>query len=494
MNTQYSGKGAAFIQVDPLDQMEFMTATGVNGVTIPRRAQEADYLPSAYTGGFDAVDFVEGDKPLVSANFTRPLFEVYNYLLELDCRFNLRVNLQCAGLRAVKQNYTIVVLLIQSLFNSGEIDTMVVDTPGANGRINTTGSAQSLNWTFLRALTGARQPIDATQAVNDIDFVTAQCYSKCSTYRGRGQVGYAVLDTDYIGVYGDTVLKTVNYGADWDATLTAPFDALGRNAQRVLTVPISGTEHRVIVAGGAWPATYPEISYSDGNNATSGNVWHNIHPAAAAGYGGLGVNGLAMDGIGRLYAVLDSGRVCMSKDVGETYEVVEGGDETGEDLNDIAFYGTRGYIAGDANTVLLKLEDSQDWNAIAGPAAGHDLLSIETNYLGHVFIGTNGGQVWRTADGGVSYERVATNIAEVGTIDRIRRDPYTAYVMYLVHNDAASDGFIYRSEDGGVTWTPLSMVALANNGINGICAVDANTLYMCGELVGGTGFIGKFSS
>lgn len=494
METQHTGKGQAFYQVDPLQPYSLLTATGVGTVTIPRRAQEPDYMPSAYVGQFKAVDLIEGDLPLVTANLSRPLMEVYNALVELNCRFNLRVNMSCGGLRAVEENYEISIVLIQSLFSSGEINEMAIVKPGDNKRSETSGSASAIAWSFIRKLTAQRQKISVTRAVNDISFLPAQCYSKCSIYRGKGHVGYAVLDTDYIGVYGDTVLKTTDYGSNWNPTGTHPFNTLGRNAQCVMAVPTGGYTHRVLIGGGPSPATYPEIAYSDGTRVTGGTVWTNVNPAASAGHGGLGINAFAMDFIGTVYAAADNGRIYRSKNVGNTWDVSENGNETLEDLNDITFYGTRGYAVGDSNVVLVKLADSEDWNQVDGPKAGVNLVSVEVNYLGFVFVGTSGGEVYRSFDGGDSWELISDNIPAIGNIAKIKKDPYTEYGMYLVHNDAGSNGTVYRSLDGGVTWNPENMIALPNNGLNGLFVVDMNQAFVCGELVAGTGLIGRFSS
>lgn len=495
MNTQQSGKAAVHIQVDPLAAMHFLTSTGANAFNVPRRAQDVSYLQDLMTGDFKPDDFVAGDKALATINLDRPLFETYNWLLELDCRFNLRVNSQCSGLRSVKPNFEIVLLLVQSIFEGGEIDTLSIATdPAGNAVVNTSAPVKSLLWTFLRKLQGARQPIASTQDVNDVHFLPAQCYNKCAIYRGAGQVGYAALDTDYAGIYGDTVLKTINFGATWTPTTQGPFTVLGRNAARILAIPTGGYEHRVIAFGGPMAATYPEASYSDGTRDTSGDLWTNVEVAAGAGHGGVGLNDVALDSIGIIWVAADGGHIYRSDDIGETYSVSENAQETNEDVNAIAFYGTRGYAVCDNNVVLLKLADSANWNALVGPVVGANLISVEVNYMGYIFVGTNGGQAWRSYDGGQTWVQVADNIPAVGSIDRIKADPELAYVMYLLHNDAAPNGIIYRSEDGGVSFAAENMTAMVNNGLYALSVINANSLYVGGDIVGTTGYIGKMES
>lgn len=486
-NEQQSGKSALFIQVDPAEEYEYLTCVGVGATALPRRAQEIVYCPGvSFEGDFEPSDFVAGEQSEATMALTRPLYNVYNYLLELDCRFNNRLNWGCRGDRPILWGYELSLLFVQSIFTTGALDKGAVIAPGENARVMTSGDLKALRWAFLRQLSGVRQTIAATQGVNDINFLPKICYSKCSSYVGLGQEGYAVLDTDYLGIYGDTVLHTDDYGGTWTATPTSPFLTLGRNATAVLTVILPGDAHRVIVAGGPSPATWPEIGYSDDEGAN----WINVNPCTV-GHGGDGVNALFRDRLGRIWAALDDGTICLSADQGATWSTAEDGVETGEDLNDIAFYTEQvGYAVGDNNAVLKTTDGGATWDLITGPTAAINLLSIAVNYMGFVFVSTNDARLFRSRDGGATWEAMLDLL--VGSINRVRFDPKLQYVGYLIHDDGTPRGTMHRSEDGGVTWRAVTTPA--NNGLNAVFICDPNTIYIGGEVVGTTGFIGKFTA
>jgi len=484
-NEQQSGSAALFIQIDPAEEYEYLTCVGVGAVTLPRRAQEVTYCPAVEYGEFEPSDFVAGEMTEATMEMVRPLYNVYNYLLELNCRFNNRLNWGCRGDRPVLTNYELSLLFITSIFTTGTIDGGAVVLPADNKRVGTTGSLKGLKWAFLRQLSGVRQAIAATQGVNDIAFLPEICYSKCSSFVGLGQIGYAVLDSDYLGMYGDTVLHTHDYGGAWTATPTSPFNTLGRNATSVVVVVLPNDEHRTIVGGGASPATWPEIGYSD----DEGLNWTNVNPCTV-GHGGDGVNALHRDRLGRIWAALDDGVICVSTDQGATWAIAEDAVETGEDLNGIAFYTEQiGYAVGDNNAMLKTTDGGDTWDLILGPAATFNLLSVAVNYLGHVFVSTNDARLFRSVDSGTTWVAILDLLA--GSIDRVKFDPKLQYVGCLVHNDAAARGTMHRSEDGGVSWRAIATPA--NNGLGALFVCDLNTVDIGGEVVGTTGFIAKFT-
>lgn len=473
-----------FVQVDTREALAYLTCVGVTGdITITRADERLTYCPAAEMGAFEPDEFIPGEEGGVATELSQPLESVMNWLLELECRAQYRVNVGCAGDRFYLNNYLVGFQLFSGRITAPRVTSMMALEQRDNDRIMTNGTISATQWALVKQLQSARQGMTATQPINDLAFLPAQCETKCSVYRTLDEIGYAVLDTDYLGVYGDTVLRTVDRGVNWTPTATSPFNVVGRNASAVLAFNY-GTGHRVIVAGGPSPATYPEIDYSD----TQGAIWYHTNPVTGAGTGGLGVNRLCRDKQGRVWAALDNGYICYSRTAGQTWATAEAGVETGEDVNDIVFYdGDVGYAVCDAN-VVLRTTDGSDWNALVGPAPTKNLLSVQVNRFGHVFVGDNAACVWRSTDQGVTWVLMLNLTA--GSIDRIGIDPKYRYYVYPVWNDAVPHGTLYRSEDGGVTYDPV--VTPANAGITAIAVNDQNTLFTGGNLTGGTTWLAKF--
>ena len=262
---------------------------------------------------------------------------------------------------------------------------------------------------------------------------------------------------------------------------------LGRNATAVVTI-ITSEDHRVVVAGGAMPATFPEIAYSDDRGVN----WNNVQIADAGG-GGRGVNMLTIDPLGRVWAVFDEGRIYRSDNQAQSWTVFEDGVETVQNLLDIVFYDENvGYAVGNAGIVLQTI-NGEDWDQIGSPVGiGVNILSVAVNRYGHVFVTTNDTRLFRSVDGGANWVEILDQL--VGTINRVRFDAAHRYFGYFIWDNAAPAGQLWRTEDGGSTWAAEVLVGQtpANNGLDALFVNDTNMVYIGGEPVGGTSFIAKF--
>ncbi len=484
-----------FVQENPSSVTEPLTCIGIGDVTIPKGERTIVYCPAALAGKYDAAGFITGEAGPVTLQITRPLSAVYNYLLETVCAGAYRVNVVCPETsRHLVTNYLWALLLYGGEFTTGGITGLMALQPADNARVNTTGDLAALNADFIKRLQSIRQTLTQVQDVNGIDMLPRSCGTKCGVYRSLCHEGYAVLDTDYLGVYGDTVLWTEDGGAIWTPTPTSPFAYIGRNATDVETIVTSGG-HRVIVSGGAVPGAPPEIAYSDDGGA----LWYNVFPEAGLGTANRGVNALAWDARLRLWAAADDGRIYVSTNLGTAWSIAEAGVETIQDLNDIVFYTDLiGYAVGDsavapATGAFLRTTDGATWDLLPGPVAGVNLLSVAVNRYGHVFVGTNDARVFRSVDGGVTWEEMVD--FGCGTVDVIEFEPNNRYVGYLAWTNCSNDGFMYRTEDGGNTWLAgeIGLTTPANNGIYALAICDANNLFAGGNVHAGTSWIARYS-
>ena len=75
----------------------------------------------------------------------------------------------------------------------------------------------------------------------------------------------------------------------------------------------------------------------------------------------------------------------------------------------------------------------------------------------HLWVGTDDGLIWRTRDEGAHWENVTpaalTPWAKVGVIEPSHHDPETAYAAVDRHRLDDFAPYIYRTHDGGKTWT-----------------------------------------
>jgi cysteinyl-tRNA synthetase len=115
------------------------------------------------------------------------------------------------------------------------------------------------------------------------------------------------------------------------------------------------------------------------------------------------------------------------------------------------------YIAQDAGQVYRSTSngDPGTWAPTSGQPAGRSFtFALAVDGQHRIFAGTLNDGLWRSTNGGNSWEQVLTG---QGTIYQVLAVPGAVYA-------SAGDGNLYRSEDGGDTWLKLTNFSPADDG------------------------------
>ncbi|MDZ7637131.1 MAG: hypothetical protein U5J83_02570 [Bryobacterales bacterium] len=124
-------------------------------------------------------------------------------------------------------------------------------------------------------------------------------------------------------------------------------------------------------------------------------------------------------------------------------------------------------ISGDLTTnnrEKLKPAGGPVWLDNSTAENNNTIISIAESPVkrGVIWVGTDDGNVQVSADGGKAWKNVTANIAGapreamVSSVAPSRVDANTAYVSIDAHFDGDFGPYIYRTKDGGSTWTKLS--------------------------------------
>src|SRR5205809_3141588 len=120
--------------------------------------------------------------------------------------------------------------------------------------------------------------------------------------------------------------------------------------------------------------------------------------------------------------------------------------------------------AGLQQVIDPTLLNSLEWRLI-GPFRGGRVVAVAGDPVHPqvFYFGSTGGGVWKTTDGGILWENVSDGFfkrASVGAIAVSASDPNVIYVgmgeTTIRGNVSHGDG-VYRSSDGGQTWTHLGL-------------------------------------
>lgn len=183
------------------------------------------------------------------------------------------------------------------------------------------------------------------------------------------------------------------------------------------------------------------------------------------------------------------GYIYKSSNLTSGVEVVEAGNATTEDLNDIAGIDDMHVVAvGNANAVLISV-DGETFSAITGPIAATALNRVWMVSRTKFFIAAANGKLYYTKNGGNSWKTSGFAGDTGGAVNDIVM--VTAQVGFMAHNTAANVGRIFKTINGGKTWsilpeTPGGPAVPAHRVIRRILPCDQNTFYAVGTDAAGT--------
>lgn len=115
------------------------------------------------------------------------------------------------------------------------------------------------------------------------------------------------------------------------------------------------------------------------------------------------------------------------------------------------------------------------------------------------WVGTSGGDLYKTVDGGTTWTLVPFSGSAVGAVRSIKFvDGTDGQVGYMTHDTAAALGRVFRTVDGGATWDRTLTVGNGsigatptNSGLNALAVCNANGFFAVGNANGGTTFVVK---
>ncbi len=138
-----------------------------------------------------------------------------------------------------------------------------------------------------------------------------------------------------------------------------------------------------------------------------------------------------------------------------------------------------------ARKSIDEILDQVEWRSI-GPFRGGRCVAVSGDPMNRqvFYMGSTGGGVWKTDDGGIIWQNVSDKFfrrASVGAIAVAPSDPNVVYVgmgeACIRGNVSHGDG-VYRSTDAGKTWTHLGLAATRNVGKVRVHPHDADTVFV----------------
>lgn len=211
-----------------------------------------------------------------------------------------------------------------------------------------------------------------------------------------------------------------------------------------------------------------------------------------------GPNALVSFGRTFTWIVGNGGYVYFSSDITAGVTTVQdAGSTTVQNLLDIAGLDELNLVAVGASNTVIRTTNGQNWAAVTGPEVGASLNTVAMRSEQEWIVGTSTGNLWYTTNAGVSWTAKAFSGSGAGAVRDIVFP--TATVGYMAHDTATPAGRVFRTVDGGSSWTRVpedtNFTFPTNTKIGAIaaCSSDPNVAFAGGIKSATDGILVKLS-
>jgi len=228
----------------------------------------------------------------------------------------------------------------------------------------------------------------------------------------------------------------------------------------------------VVISNGAGSLSYALLSEFDG---TSDPAFTEVTTGFVAGGE---PNDISVVGT-TAFIVGDGGYVYKTTDPTGGVSVSDAGVAVTDNLLAVDALSTTFAVAVGQNGAIVKTEDGAIWAEVTPRivGAGIHLNTVSVKSEKEWLIGTSGGDLYHTTDGGVTFTLKTFSGSGTGSVEAVLH--VTDSVVFMSHQTAGTAGRLFRSYNGGNSWILLpegSANLPANDSLNALagCSEDPN--------------------
>lgn len=458
-----AGETALWFQLQCGDPWEFLGCHNLTGVTAPRGETNPVYCRTGKntytikrtwksTPGLGGLTLVSYDN-------------VLNVLQELGCAFNLIVLHSSGGSDDDPTNWDYGYMYIGVELTSEDTDTHVLGMSPDDQ----TAVMLSMPASFRQRIKFKRLEdvlVDASDlSTNDFSAVSFCDDPSCDNFGNLQTIG---CQTGYVATKGPStqIIKITN-GGDLE----------------LLSSPFSDPDHPIAdirCDGDVVIAINGEASeYAYSWNA--GQTFSVVTTPPSL------INKIFILSPTKIWFVGQAGYIGYSANRGATVSSQTSG--TTQSLNDISAADSLTlYAVGDNNTLLKTIDGGTIWSPLTGPAADifpNDLYRVmAVAGTDTVFVGDEQGNLYRSRDGGDTWETVFTGVSDTSGGIRGLVAPDCNVIAFAANNQdpyfypGPVEGVVYQSLDGGSSFEPIEVPS--NSGFLDLFACDINRYWIAG--------------
>ena len=481
MTTNFlAGQASLWVQPDgPNSEPKYLGCHSVGDIPEPKGDSTLLWCPDpAQVGKFIVKNSFKGEPGAITTSIETDLRKTADYLedlADLGCPFPLYVHKVSCGRRDVFSNFDRSFVLLDAEITNATLANLASRNPADEGE-----STQSFDLSVRQILRVFNLEVNRF-AITETEDITALAFA--GENRCEGACGASQKEEDYLLAVSKALVGSVSNTADvllsedggsWLPTTADPFDG-GEDIQGVVSFRLSRDDVRIIVARGTTDAgNHAEIAFSDDYGVT----WTNVDVGSVDGE--FVSNAHALFALDRYHIWLGSnlGRIYFSSDAGLTWTIQENAVISATPITGISFSdditGFAIYTGGET----AKCSDGESWSATgsSGATAACDIHTISAYSVWT--CGSNG--LYFSTDLGLTWtQRLTYNVKAIDFLNP----------LFGVIVGGGTNANVWMTIDGGFDWVTLT--AIANTGFTDVKCVSTKSIYVCGNISNGTGFIGK---
>lgn len=423
-------------------------------------------------GQFTTVGTIPGEPDLpelpITARYTQDLSDMLR-LVNIGCEHDLQVHFgTCQNPQDFNGGWDkILVLESARISDYGTTDLGALE-PGDNAVINEEVTWQGQTVYEVKKLTATE--VAATNIHAEVVAVAICDQAGCGGTCGAASDGCQnVFFVQLTGGVSPGLGPNVVYSSDGMSTSAA---------STITTLAIGEAPNDAACAGDNLVVVSEDsesLHYADVSDLLAGiGAWTEVTTGFVAAKGPLAIWSLSPN---ETWIVGEGGYIYFTDDPTSGVSVQDAGVATAQDLNDVHVFDSDHAVAVGNSNAVVRTTDGSTWGAITGPAVGVSLNAVWMKSVDIWLVGSAGGRLYYTKNGGTSWTEIGFSGNGAGQVDDIFFA--TGAVGFMTHRTAAPVGRVFRTVDGGHSWRlgPESGSMPDNDKIASIAACSPNTAF-----------------
>lgn len=330
------------------------------------------------------------------------------------------------------------IIIVYGAQAGGELDAGTLGQFDGNDPLEFNMTYSHLGWErILPVYTGEVADSILTREILDVAFGGESSCGYCAPYSDGSAARYALSNAQ---PSSPGLSSQLVYSYDGSTYNIVDIQALGGKAGNALNVV---GQYLVVVS-----EVDESLVYINKSNI-SATGWTRVATGFVTTFGPLGIFALSPQ---QIFICGEGGYIYKSSDVTAGVSVSSAASATTQNLNAIHAVDQTVVAVGNSNAIAVSNNLGATWQSVTGPTVGVNLQTVWVINKNQWYVGTANGRLYYTTNGGATWTQRGLP-STITSVKDIAFAPDFPLVGAMVVNEGANVSYIYRTFDGGRSWS-----------------------------------------